>query len=560
MTEPRDELERWSELVDRRALGEQLGAEDDAFSVRYAEAHPECARELELYAELADLSVTPNEGSRALVDRALKRMEADEAARAVAEVDTFRQRKVPVLRVVVSGLAVAAAVVFFLRESARRDDGELRASAQASIPSRAELVYASGSVNVSGQAASVGHTLLSEGNVIETGEGTACVLIDPEINVCLSTHTRLRLSALRTPARRLELEAGKAATRLAAQPEGMSLSISVGDVLSTAVGTAFSVERADDGVVTTVVTTVLNGKVRVGRKNDAQIVAAHQRAAVSTRAASAGARPGVTSVSRSEEAPSWAMLGPTVLWHDPVAAAIDVRGQPERAEAWLDDQLIGMAPLSSLVPVGSHHLIVRSGGQVLLDRELHMNAGETQAVAYLPLLTAATPPVVAAAPKPLAHELKTGELALDAKALTARELGLREPSPTAAASESPASLLAGARRALREGRYAEAEKSYEAIGSAYPQSEEAHTVLVSLAQLELTQLGQPERALTRLDAYLAAGGALSEEARVARIHALRSLHRDADEALAIAEFLTKHPHSFQAADLRARLATLEAAR
>jgi hypothetical protein len=540
-------------LMDRKALGEPLSADEEAFCRQYALENPECARELELYAELEELDATPDEASRLLVDAALARMEADEQQRQVQEASTFRQRRTPVFALVAGACAVAAGLLLFLRAPSRtgeRPDGELR-SAQLAAHSRAELVYASGTVTVSGKPANVGTTLLAQGNVIETADGTACLLIDPEINVCLSEHSRLRLSALDTPARKLELEAGTAATRLVTQPEGMSLSIAVGDVLSTAVGTAFSVQRAQDGGV---VTTVLNGKVRVGKSNDTRIVAAHERAVT------AHGTPGITTVSRSEEAPSWALLGPTVLWHDPVAAAIDVRGEPARAEAWLDDQLIGVAPLSSLVPVGSHRLVVRMNGQVLLERDLHMNAGETQAVAYLPLpLPAAGTSAPVATKVAVAHVMKSSEPVQSAKVLTEVELGLR-PAEAAKPALSAADLLAEARRNLREGRFADAEKSYEAVTTSFPASEEAHTVLVSLGQLELAQLGEPARALGRFDAYLKRGGALSEEARVARVHALRALHRDAEEAAAIEELLAKHPRSFEAAELRARLEALQSAR
>jgi hypothetical protein len=73
-------------------------------------------------------------------------------------------------------------------------------------------------------------------------------------------------------------------------------------------------------------------------------------------------------------------------------------------------------------------------------------------------------------------------------------------------------------------------------------------------------LHDPRRALTFLDLYLLRGGTLSEEARLTRIHALRALQRPAEEATAIAEFLAKHPRSFEDETLRARLAVLRSTR
>lgn len=546
---------RWATLMDRGALGERLNAEEDAFCEQHAAAHCECARERRLYAELAQLGAAPSSESGALVDAALKRMEAEESASSVAEAVTFRTRRVPVFALVASGLAVAAGAALFVgarKAPVETTDSELR-SADPVLHARAELVYASGAVSVSGKPTSLGRTLLDEGAVIETALGTACVLIDPEINVCLSEHTQLRLSQLGSAARRIELVRGEAATRLVTQPQGMSLSIVAGRVVSTAVGTAFSVKLTEDGDV---ITTVLNGKVRVGSERSSRLVTAHERAVTERDA------PAVTAVSRSEEAPSWALLGPTVLWHDPIAASLDVRGEPARAEAWLDGQRIGIAPLSTLIPVGTHRLVVRENGEVLLDRELHVNAGETQRVTYQPL---APTPEAAVAVRPsktfAPRTLKPTDADHEsAKALTAEELGLRAETDEAAPAARPADLLAQARRLIREGRFAEAEQSYEAVGRTFPRSEEAHTVLVSLGQLALTQLGQPARALARLEAYLARGGSLAQEARAARILALQKLHRTDDEAQAIREFLAKHPQSFEAAQMRARLAMLETTR
>jgi predicted Zn-dependent protease len=120
-------------------------------------------------------------------------------------------------------------------------------------------------------------------------------------------------------------------------------------------------------------------------------------------------------------------------------------------------------------------------------------------------------------------------------------------------------MLTEARRLMRRNRFAEAAERYEALRAAYPDSPEAQAVLVSLAELQLDQLAQPGEALRNLNLYLRqGGGTLAEEARQARIRALRQLGRRAGEAEAIAEFLYEHPRSFEAAALRARLAELEA--
>jgi hypothetical protein len=298
----------------------------------------------------------------------------------------------------------------------------------------------------------------------------------------------------------------------------------------------------------------MNGKVRVSDGETARLVNAHERAT------SAAARVDVNAVSRSEEAASWALLGPTMLWHDPVSGVLELNGEGGKVEASLDGQSLGQAPLMSLVPVGSHRLVVRDDTGVLLDETLHWNAGESRKVRYrqpdsipaivLPAPREAKPrrraatPVVAKTSEPMAAVAKTSD---------------EVPASDELAMPSAAELLRSARKLMREGRMRPAAEAYEALRRTYPHSEEAHTVLVSLGQLQLAGLHDPGRALALLDAYLARGGTLSEEARITRVHALRELGRQSDEAEAIREFLSKHPRSFEAASLRDRLAALRAA-
>jgi hypothetical protein len=132
------------------------------------------------------------------------------------------------------------------------------------------------------------------------------------------------------------------------------------------------------------------------------------------------------------------------------------------------------------------------------------------------------------------------------------------PRAAPKAIEPPASaaeLLALARQALREKRWADAASSYSSIVTSFPSSPEAHTVLVPLANLEVDRLGQAAAGLKHLDAYLSTGGPLIVEARLARIRALRSLGRTAEETSAIDEFLAAHPSSLEAESLKQRRKT-----
>jgi hypothetical protein len=109
---------------------------------------------------------------------------------------------------------------------------------------------------------------------------------------------------------------------------------------------------------------------------------------------------------------------------------------------------------------------------------------------------------------------------------------------------------------VRAGKFAEAAGTYQELIGSYAGSDDAQTAQVLLGQLRLTQLGDPKGALAPLNAYLQGGGPLEVEARVARIEALHELNRGADEASAIDDFLRRHPRSFEAKALRARLGVL----
>jgi tetratricopeptide (TPR) repeat protein len=101
-------------------------------------------------------------------------------------------------------------------------------------------------------------------------------------------------------------------------------------------------------------------------------------------------------------------------------------------------------------------------------------------------------------------------------------------------------------------RYREAAATYRRLFSLHPKSAESRASLVSLGELQLSELGEPKGALESFDAYLRGGGALVQEARYGRIRALAKLGRKGDERRAIEQFLTDYPRSVQASSLRAR--------
>jgi hypothetical protein len=536
---------RWAELMDRQALGETLSAEELELCERLGSEHEACRREVELLDELADLEVAPSPESRALVDAALARL-ADEAARAEnAELSELKRGPRVPRFLWLSGAGALAAVAAVALLLPHKPSTEPSAGAQPMPGPRVELVYASGEVRVDGKPVALGLTSLAEGSVIEVGHGAACMAMDPEISVCASEQTRLKLSRTHSAWRRLDLESGKVATQLAPQPEGYRLSVVADGVWSTAVGTAFTVER--DGAQG-VRTAVLNGKVRVGSDGGAeQMVAAHERSQVLAGQAK------LASISRTEEAPEWALLRPSRLWSNPVTASLTLRGLPAGTEVSLDGHVIGLAPLTSLIPAGAHRLEARANGQLTVTRDFVCEAGQQTALSFTMAeltLPAAEPQIEpSASPKPTATRAVSVRRPVEVQAT-------ERPVQTVV---SASDMLAQARQLMRAERFEQAASAYQLLRLAYPESPEARAVLVSLAEVQLDRLAQVQPALGNLEQYLKGGnGALVEEARRVRIRALQAIGDSARERSAIEEFLQAHPKSFQASALERRLSELKA--
>jgi hypothetical protein len=559
MSEKDSPFRRWAELMDRGAVGEPLSSEDVAFCERFAESNEASQRELALLDELSDLDAAPSAESRAIVDGALARLAAEAVRAEHDEVSQLKRPRFP-RSAWLSGVAAVAAVGLAIWIVPRKPATPNTTAQQSPIP-RTELVYAAGEVRVDGKLIDGASALLAEGSVIDVGAGAACLAMDPGIDVCASEQTRLKLTRTHSIWRMLDLESGKVAVQLVPQPEGWRLSIVSDGVWSTAVGTAFTVERnPSDGVRTT----VLNGKVRVGSDGgNEQLVTAHQRAQLHNGRAT------LASVSRNDESPEWAMLRPAALWSNPVTSMLELHGLAAGTEVVLDGQMIGVAPLSTLVPIGGHTLQARSDGHVLATRDFVAQAGQPTVLSFAALSAAPslTEPAPAASATPVAGPPRSGmrEQRVPHSAPATAQAAEAHPEPATAAAPAtggaaPASvgdMLTEAHKLMRTGRFDAAAAQYESLRQTYPNSPEAFTVLVSLAELQVDRLGSPEQALRNLDRYLDAGGAtLAEEARQVRIRALRALGERSREATAIEEFLRAYPKSFQAPVLQRRLAEL----
>lgn len=120
-----------------------------------------------------------------------------------------------------------------------------------------------------------------------------------------------------------------------------------------------------------------------------------------------------------------------------------------------------------------------------------------------------------------------------------------EPTRSPTAQPSLNDLLERAQASRAAGEHTAAAQTYRRAIRAYPKVPAARRALVTLAELELTQLGRPGAALKTFDRYLRQGKdpLLVQEAGYGRLRALRKLGRAEAEADAITAFLAAHPKS-----------------
>jgi tetratricopeptide (TPR) repeat protein len=120
----------------------------------------------------------------------------------------------------------------------------------------------------------------------------------------------------------------------------------------------------------------------------------------------------------------------------------------------------------------------------------------------------------------------------------------------ARAEPSALALLELASKARSRGAYAEAARHYEQLLRAHASTPEGRAATIGLAELRLSRLGEPARALALFERYLASGGSLSQEAHYGKIQALRALGRAHDAEREVAAFLELYPTSAYAGSLR----------
>ncbi len=539
--------ERWAQLVDLEAVGERLSPEEGEFCRRFQSQHPACQEELDFWKAMANLEAKPDHETRALVDAALQKVSQEPSQQqdeddSDGEIAVYARR--PAKKWLAAGAAGAlvagacAAAVLLLNLGRLGDEKATTAVEQG--PFRIELVFASGEVEVGEKTVSVGHALLSEGDTLKVVRGSACLALDPGIDVCVGERSSVRIAKTGPEEQRLNLLAGKLTAVLDPQPQGRRFSVVAADVWVKATGTAFTVEMAPGREE--VRATVLAGEVTVGDKSSGRKVRANHRAVAR------GSRTHVAAVGRAEQARHWASIRNRDLWQGPDTTILDLQEAPPGASVLLDGRPIGQAPLTTLIPLGNHNLELRVGRKTVLQSPLSAKAGLT--TLYAPDPT----PVEPAQADTEIEEMVEQPMPTPRGGLAQVEADRRPVKPSGV---SPTRFLMAARKLMQSGQWSEAASAYRELLHNYPYSPEARAALVPLGKLELNHLRRPEVARKHFERYLQRGGPLEQEARHALIKTIRSLGDKHQEAEAVQEFLRRHPESFEARALRKRLRVLQ---
>jgi hypothetical protein len=525
---------RWDELQTRWAGGERLSAEEELERLAYAEHDVLARKELEMFAELRARAADADEPvSPLLVGRALDAVKTAPRLRLVTSPVDGAQPKPPMLRpraawILVPCALAAAAVVLGLFVS-RAPSQRSFAGGGADLPptvapparanfARAELVLAAGDVLVAGRSSNVGQAPLAQGESVTTGEGRACLTLDPGVDVCLGPNSELELESLDATSIKLRVGGGTVLASLSRRAPGSAFTLLTAGAAATAHGTTYAVRY--EGDETEVV--VVEGVVEVARGQDRrELVDAHSRLVVSAKS-DAFVR---TPVGRSEEARLLALRAPHALWAGATVGVLELVPATRAAassapQVSIDDEAPLPLPVQAFVAAGVRRVTWRSATGADRTSWIEVAAGETRRLAA-PDASAAPAAVNQPADKP-----------------------------------SAAALLELARRELAGSRPRQALAVYEKLRAAYPTSPEARTVLITMGKLEL-DLGGPRRALDRFEAYLRGGGALAPEALAGKARALRALGRAREERRAIEQYLAAHPKGFEAPLFQKRLRELE---
>lgn len=326
----------WDRLQDRWAAGETLSADEEARRQAYLASDPTARREAEVLAAMGGLLDRPaTTGDHALGERVLERAGVTADGKILylprrgstpgpavdASVAPPRRKSG---RPAFAGLAAAAAVIAAVGAglALRSPRHEPTASGPPLAPeAEARLASASGEVQVdsarrpaAAEDAPAPGGRLSTGDHVRTGKGSACLRVQPAIDVCLGPDSDVEIGSLRPPEIQIVVGRGVAVAALAPRAAGRSFALVGGGVVAVAHGTVYALDRTSPLSVDVV---VMEGSVAVHGPSDADaptMVTAHTR----WRSRS-GAR---AALQPDEEGTFAALLAPRAP-EQPVAAAAE---------------------------------------------------------------------------------------------------------------------------------------------------------------------------------------------------------------------------------------------
>jgi hypothetical protein len=503
----------WAALSDKTAVGDSLSAEERLFMRSHRSQCAICASEASLW---DDLEKVLEEPERLTFKSNAPRPQPSRRRLRRFGFGSPRWRGA-LIAVVAATSAVAAVAAFtwggashssskapLLVASGSRHPSPLVAAAAANGP---RLALAAGEARVNQRAAVAGERL-STGAVVSVAAGEACLLVPPGVTVCVDEGTELSIETLEAGKRRFRLHKGQAVAHLEAQPTGSSFGFETPAGSVVAKGTVFSLRT--DG--STVSLRVHEGVVLNDSGTRTSSYRAPSAALLSPERDSSEFGDGATSDARLVELAKY--------FTDRSQAALVVTAAAGSGVSLGDFQL-GVAPISALIQPGQYRMEVSRAGFVPLIEHLALEPGSRVARAY---------EATAELSSPLGS-------------------GTGKP-PRGTAPESATTLLERARELRAAGRYTGAGAAYQRLLREHAGSAEARVALVSLGELQLSQLGDAAGALRSFDGYLRAGGPLQQEASYGRIRALRRLGRLSEARAAAGAFLRTYPQSVQAAALK----------
>jgi FecR protein len=523
-----NDCQAWMALSDKAALGDILTAEERAFSKNHLAGCRACSTEASVWNALEEALDDP----RLLTDSLGSLTGVLGRGRVTPTPRWLTAKAKRVLSFAAAALVLALPVslvahAWRAREAGilAKNSGDSAAPAVGSLGSRlaVRVAFVTGNASINGRPASAGQRLeLSD--VLDVADGYACLLAPPGVTVCVDHHSRLQMDQLDAATRRFRLSAGHALARLEHQPLGSTFGFETSAGSVVAKGTVFSVE-------------VLGDQVRV-RVHEGTVIGTHggQAHAFAAPVAALLSAPLAGQLPEEGMASDARLLEFARNFSDRGSSVLEVTAT-DGGEVTLGDSYLGSSPLSALVVPGSYRLVYEHAGLPPIAERLTLADGEHAVRNY-------ENPTVASQ----VGDMREG-LAV-ASAPLARAGAVPGSATGAHPASSPVLLLQEARELRAEGRFGEAGSVYRRLLREHAGSGEARAALVSLGELQLSQLGDASGALKSFEAYLRAGGALAQEASYGKIRALRALGRSTEAQAAVAAFLSAYPQSVQAGALR----------